>query len=130
MVFDCTDFLQVRDVIVAELTDKASHYASITEEQGIRASDYVTVTRMGEEGVWGSDVEITVSATLLRTKIAVYSAFGNRQYLWQVFEPLPAEASVGHTQNSATSASEAFPVHTFMIYLQNTNSHFEPVVDV
>jgi len=122
---------QVRQVIVDELTDNARQYATITEECGTGATDYLTESRMASEGVWGSDVEIIVAATLLRTPIAVYSAFGDRQYLWQVFEPVsPTTAQDDQSVASSSSAAESAPSHAYMIYLQNTNNHFEPVVDI
>lgn len=111
--------LQVRQVIVDELTDNARQYATVTEECGVGAADYVNESGMANEGVWGSDVEIIVAATLMCTPIAVYSAYGDRQYLWQVFEPVPTTSR----DDSAAVAAVGGPPssHTCMIYLQNTN---------
>jgi OTU-like cysteine protease len=116
----------VRQTIVDELTQNARLYAAIAEEQGIGAADYVSESGMANEGVWGSDVEIFVAATLLQTPIAVYSAFGDRQYLWQVFEPIRADDE----SQGAAAAATSQPGSGFMIYLQNTNNHFEPVIDI
>jgi len=70
---------QVRQLIVDELRRGGAHlYASIAQP------DYISDSRVDSDGVWGSDVEIFVAATLLRTPIAVYSAFGDHQHLWQV----------------------------------------------
>jgi hypothetical protein len=118
---------QVRQTIVDELTRNARLYAAVTEEQGIDAADYVSESRMANEGVWGSDVEIFVAATLLQTPIAVFSAFGDRQYLWQVFEPIQTDEE---EPQGAAAAAAAQTRSSFMIYLQNTNSHFEPVIDI
>jgi len=104
----------VRQAIVDELRrDGGRRYEAVAQP------DYVDESRIDSEGVWGSDVEIFVAATMLRTPIAVYSAFGDHQYLWQVFQPLErADAAAGPAN------------HDHLIYLQNSNSHFEPVVDV
>jgi len=111
---DCWTLRQVRQVIVDELRrDNGRQYESVAQ------ADYVDDSRIDSEGVWGSDVEIFVAATMLRTPIAVYSAFGDHQYLWQVFQPLElANAAAGPPHND------------HLIYLQNSNSHFEPVVDI
>jgi len=70
---------QVRQLIVDELRRGGARlYASIAQP------DYISDSRVDSDGVWGSDVEIFVAATLLRTPIAVYSAFGDHQHLWQV----------------------------------------------
>jgi len=105
---------QVRQLIADELRrDGGRQYESIA------AADYVDESQVDSEGVWGSDVEIFVAATMLRTPIAVYSAFGDHQFLWQVFQPLERqEAAVGPAN------------HDCLIYLQNSYSHFEPVTDV
>jgi hypothetical protein len=116
---------QVRQTIVDELVRNARLYAAITEEQGIDATDYVSESRMANEGVWGSDVEIFVAATLLQTPIAVFSAYGDRQYLWQVFEPIQTDEEPQGAAAAAASTGSGF-----MIYLQNTNNHFEPVIDI
>ena len=105
---------QVRQLIVDELRREGNRlYASIAQP------DYVDESRIDSEGVWGSDVEIFVASTMLRTPIAVYSAFGDHQHLWQVFQPL-----------ERADAAAAPANHDHLIYLQNSNSHFEPVVDI
>lgn len=76
-------------------------------------ANYLRESQMSEEGVWGSEVEIFVAATLLQTPIAVFAAFGDR-HLWQVFRPLRYKE----------------PRERCMLYLQNSNNHFEPVIDV
>ena len=107
----------MRQLIVDELRrDGGRQYDSVAQ------ADYVDESRIDSEGVWGSDVEIFVAATMLRTPVAVYSAFGDRQYLWQVFQPL--ERAEG------AAAGGAATHHDHLIYLQNSNSHFEPVVDI
>ena len=107
----------MRQLIVDELRrEEGRQYDSIAQ------SDYVEESRIDCEGVWGSDVEIFVAATMMRTPIAVYSAFGDRQYLWQVFRPLE--------RADAAAAAAAPAAHDHLIYLLNSNSHFEPVVDV
>jgi len=105
---------QVRQLIVDELRrDEGRRYESVADRH------YVEESGIDGEGVWGSDVEILVAATMLRTPIAVYSAFGDHQYLWQVFQPLDrAEAAAGPAN------------HDCLIYLLNSNSHFEPVIDI
>ena len=104
----------MRQLIVDELRrDGGRQYASIAQP------DYIEESRIDTEGVWGSDVEIFIAATMLRTPIAVYSAYGDHQYLWQVFQPLE------RVEGGAGPAN-----HDYLIYLQNSNSHFEPVVDI
>ena len=93
---------------------------------GIVAVDYVSRSRMADDGVWGTDVEISVAATLMRTPIAVYSEIGCGQHLWQVFEPLPTVSE----EESVEAAAGVALGHACMIYLKNTNHHFEPVVDM
>ena len=112
---ECRGRRQVRQLIADELRRDGSRLY-----ESIAPPDYVDESRIDSEGVWGSDVEIFVAATVLRTPIAVYSAFGDRQYLWQVFRPL----------ERADDAAAGPANHDHLIYLQNSNSHFEPVVDV
>lgn len=103
--------VQVREVLVQEIHDNSRLYSAVTSNHSI--ASYVRESQMNEEGVWGSEVEIFVAATLLQTPIAVFAAFGER-YLWQVFKPLR------YTE----------PREKSMLYLHNSNNHFEPVVEV
>lgn len=128
--------LEVRQAIADELRYNARQYSSVTQEQDNSPIDYLEESRIDQEGVWGSDVEILVAATMMRTPIAVYSAFGDRQHLWQVFEPVErsegaaagAEGGAGAAAAAAADRNEADV--GVMIYLQNSTNHFEPVVDV
>jgi len=73
---------------------------------------------MANDGEWGTNDEITVAATLLRTPIAVYSAY----------DPATTQEEYGA---SSSSAAESTPSHEyFMIYLKLTNHHFVPVVAI
>jgi len=132
--------LEVRQAIANELRYNARQYSTVTQEQDNSPVDYLEESRIDQEGVWGSDVEILVAATMMRTPIAVYSAFGDRQHLWQVFEPVErseggavAAAAAGAEGGAGAAAAAADRNEAdigVMIYLQNSTNHFEPVVDV
>lgn len=131
--------VKVRQAIADELRYNARQYSSVTQEQDNSPIDYLEESRIDQEGVWGSDVEILVAATMMRTPIAVYSAFGDRQHLWQVFEPVErsegaaAAAAAAAAEGGAGAAAAADRNEAdvgVMIYLQNSTNHFEPVVDV
>jgi len=111
----------MRLAIADELRYNARQYAAVTQEQEDSSVDYLEESRIAQEGVWGSDVEILVAATMLRTPIAVFSAFGDHQHLWQIFEPVDRSEGAAAARNDDDSV---------MIYLQNSNNHFEPVLDV
>jgi hypothetical protein len=92
---------------------------------------------MSYGGVWGSDVEIFVAATLLQTPIAVYAAFGERQHLWQIFEPVSDGNNNEQHQPGAADEGAVGIVDVdratsrgYMLYLRNSSNHFEPVVDI
>jgi hypothetical protein len=112
---------EVRKKIVDELVRNSQLYEAITADHETDTADYIAQSRMASEGVWGTDVEIAVASTLIQTPIAVFSAFGDRQYLWQVFEPIQPVPQDADAANAGMNC---------MIYLQNVNNHFEPVIDI
>ncbi|ESO03254.1 hypothetical protein HELRODRAFT_173533 [Helobdella robusta] len=124
--------LAVRELIIRELASNPRTYLSQTSHTSFES--YIRETGMHQEGVWGSEIEIFVAATLLNTPIAVFAAFGDRQ-LWQVFRPYAKVT--GHNNNGVTSrnrnsslTSSGTNEPTTMLYLHNSSNHFEPVLDV
>ena len=99
--------------MVDQMASNPDPYKVVVADE--KVDEYLRESRMRDEGVWGTDVEIFTAATLLGTPIAVYAAYGD-QFLWQVFKPL--------------EAIDARMAHNYMLYLINTNNHFEPVIDV
>jgi hypothetical protein len=69
---------QVRRRIVEELIGNAALYQAITGDQDANSADYVAQSQMNNDGIWGTDVEIAVAATIMQTPIAVFAAFGDR----------------------------------------------------
>lgn len=76
-------------------------------------SDYIRSSRMAEERVWGTDIEIFAAASLLSTDIYVYGSTGTN-FTWNksMLDGLP-------------------PQNTRSIYIQNTSGvHYDVVLSV
>ena len=106
-------------MVVDAITVNQTLYSAVISNHNV--AGYLQDSRMDNEGVWGSEVEIFVAATVLRTPVAIYAPFGDR-HLWQIFQPLET--------SSDSAGSSSTPEETCMLYLQNSNNHFEPVIAV
>ena len=63
-------------------------------------------------GTWGTEIEIFAMATILNTKIYIYSEHG-ATYKWLAYEPLTPILDTVHKNE--------------MIMIKNVFKHFEPV---
>ena len=78
--------------------------------------EYLTQSKMGCDGVWGTDIEILMAASLFCMDIYVYTNFGNNSR-WMKF--------------SRTMLQEPLPDDNHATYIQNVNQvHFDVATDV
>ncbi len=83
---------------------------------GSSVDEYLLRTKMRNDGVWGTDIEILTAASLFCTDIYVYTKFGHN-HRWVKF--------------SRTMLNEPLPVGNHSIYIQNSSQvHFDVVKDV
>lgn len=83
---------------------------------GSSVDEYLLRTKMGNVGVWGTDIEILTAASLFCCDIFVYTQFGNNKR-WIKF--------------SRTMLNEPLPQTDHSLYIQNCNQvHFDVVKDV
>ena len=80
---------------------------------GTDTNDYLIKTKMAQNGIWATDVEIMATAMLLNTTINVYTQTGQSKS-WFPYEPF--------TQTQKQNGE--------MIYFTNLCSHFERVLRV
>ena len=92
-----TSFIEVNQSLMAKYTDDVK--------------SYLDTSNMREDGVWGTDIEISAASELLKTTIYVLSPYGP-SLRWLLFEP---------STNSGTNHEEE------AIYLVNKSHHFEPL---
>lgn len=78
--------------------------------------DYLQASRMRDNKVWATEVEIFVAATLLQTTIFVF------------FSPGPE--SEGKWLKHDPVFKTSLPAEEGAIYLQNLNEHFQPVLRI
>ena len=78
-------------------------------------SNYLQQSRMFEDGVWATEVEVFACATMLNTNIYVYTQSG-KQRQWLKHEPVEK------------LVTENLPATNRALYLANMFQHFEPVL--
>ena len=98
---------ELRKIICKEIQKSSATYLG-TES----AEDYFNRTGMQNETVWGTDLEISVAASLLNTSIWCYGPFGNG-YGWTKFEP--HNPKCGESNNNEA------------IFIVNKGQHYEPL---
>ena len=100
----------------------ASH---VTNYCGTDVNTYLHIINMAQLGVWGTDVEIVVAATLFQSEIWVYTPAPSSEdakvkgYHWLCYPPLTHTNLKGYGR-----------VRSQAIYLQNPGNHFTVVEDV
>ena len=100
----------LRQYITSLMTD-TTYEKVFSDYIGEDVKTYLERSRMATEGIWASEVEISVAATLLQTEICVFH--DNKWYSYQPVMVLPL--------GFKTSNNMA-------IYLINHHSHFERVL--
>ena len=116
----------LRRAIVSEIQRYSHLYTSYTPEEA-PGIEYLRKSRMAYNGVWGTDVETTAAATMLRIAVAVYAPFGNSKYRWQIYHPLGRAGTAAAGNDAACSNGQP---DGSMMYLRNAHDHFEPVEQV
>jgi len=90
---------------------------------GKNVDEYLEDSKMLEDEVWGTGVDIFALATLLQTPISVYyQASRNRDPQWYQYRPLKP--------NSHGFVTEVLDTATPCIYLWNGGNHFDRVLNV
>ncbi|XP_071544074.1 uncharacterized protein [Panulirus ornatus] len=114
-----TSHKRLRHLIVKYMRINTSIFSNLAE-----SPNYPDGSNMDCIGEWGTEVEIVAFASLVATSIAVYGCSGRDEsgatiYKWLTYTP-----------NKDLQSAAGLPTSTKIMYLTNTDMHFEPVLEV
>lgn len=107
----------MRALVVDSMRHNAQHLEMFCKHRrrDISMSEYLQMSRMMDDGVWATEVEIFGTASMLKLPVLTFGPY-NRNHHWLQYLP-----QVPVTDNVHNKLKEA-------IYLRNVYNHFEPVV--
>lgn len=114
-----TSHKRIRQLVLKYMRINTATFSNLAE-----TPNYPDGSNMDHHGVWGTEVEIVAFASLVATSIVVYGRFGRDNsgaaiYKWLTYSP-----------NKDVQPAAGLPPSTKIMYLKNTDKHFEPVVKV
>lgn len=99
----------LRAITVSFILENVSLFQSVCSS----VVEHINTSKMAHLGTWGTEVEIFAMATILNSRIYVYSKYGNDNK-WLVYKPLKTDMKDIHADE--------------VIMISNLSHHFEPAI--
>ena len=100
---------KLRAMIVSFILDNGSLFHSVCSS----VVEHINTSKMAHLGTWGTEIEIFAMATILNSRIYVYSKCGEAKK-WLEYKPL----------NTDVKGIHAYEV----LMIRNLSNHFEPAI--